>query len=164
MDDDTKTLAQYSLQENGFIVLMTQKVSLGAISSKTGTFRASQLIFLSDPTCRPVLRRLWPLLRKKMPNRQSQLPRPASRYPHKPQPMLRLSQFRRCRRRCSLNPSQRLRSVFLPVSTKSLLTRWWVSQTSHVICASLLCNLRKAALTRRVQSSSRCPTWKLCRH
>lgn len=25
MDDDTKTLAQYSLQENGFIVLMTQK-------------------------------------------------------------------------------------------------------------------------------------------
>ena len=27
MDDDTKKLAEYSVQENGFIVLMTQKVS-----------------------------------------------------------------------------------------------------------------------------------------
>ena len=26
MDDDAKTLAQYSVQDNGFIVMMTQKV------------------------------------------------------------------------------------------------------------------------------------------
>ena len=27
MEDDAKTLAEYSVQDNGFIVLMTQKVS-----------------------------------------------------------------------------------------------------------------------------------------
>ena len=28
MDDDAKTLAQYSVQDNGFIVMMTQKVRI----------------------------------------------------------------------------------------------------------------------------------------